>query len=130
MKFTDKMQLLKQGVSFAEIKELEMEEAAEIEASKKHPENEPKEPENEPKTPEVDKTTDADVKELKSALEVATKALEESKATIEKQKDELTKLNEDFTKLVNKQTVAEKTELTATDVMKELYNPDKKKEVN
>ena len=32
MKFTDKMQLLKQGVSFAEIKELEMEEAAEIEA--------------------------------------------------------------------------------------------------
>lgn len=130
MKFTDKMQLLKQGVSFAEIKELELEEAAEIEASKKHTDEGAKEPENEPKESEVDKTTNEDVKELKSALELATKALEESKATIEKQKDELTKLNEDFTKLVNKQTVAEKTELTATDVMKELFNPDKKKEVN
>lgn len=127
MKFTEKLQFIKSGATWAEIKQLEDQEAAEIEASKKKqvpdPANEtPKEPELEPESKEPNN-------ELLTALEAATKALEESKAVVAKQQDELAKLNEDFAKLNNKQTVAETHVDTAADVMKQLFKPETKKEV-
>lgn len=127
MKFTEKLQFIKSGATWAEIKQLEEQEAAEIEASKKKQEPDPaaeppKEGTEPPKEPEPNN-------ELLTALEAATKALEESKATITKQQDELTKLNEDFAKLNNKQTVAETHVDTAADVMKQLFKPETKKEV-
>lgn len=127
MKFTEKLQFIKSGATWAEIKQLEEQEAAEIESSKKKQEPEPaaeppKEPQNEPESKEPNN-------ELLTALEAATKALEESKTTITKQQDELAKLNEDFAKLNNKQTVAETHVDTAADVMKQLFKPETKKEV-
>lgn len=124
MKFAEKLQFIKAGASWSEIKKLEEQEAAEIADLKKKPEPTP-EPEPEP-TPEPDPTPEPKDKELISALEAANKALEESKATIAKQQDDLAKLNEQFATLNNKQTVAETHVDTAADVMKQLYKPDKK----
>lgn len=127
MKFTEKLQFIKSGATWAEIKQLEEQEAAEIEASKKKQEPDPAaEP---PKEPELEPESKEPNNELLTALEAATKALEESKATITKQQDELAKLNEDFAKLNNKQTVAETHVDTAADVMKQLFKPETKKEV-
>lgn len=120
MKFTEKLQFIKSGASWAEIKQLEEQEAAEIELSKKK-----QEPDLAAEPPKESEPNN----ELLTALEAATKALEESKATITKQQDELAKLNEDFAKLNNRQTVAETHVDTAADVMKQLYKPETKKEV-
>lgn len=134
MKFTEKLQFIKSGATWAEIKQLEEQEAAEIEASKKKqgpdPAAEPPKEGTEPPKEGTEPSKEPEPNnELLTALEAATKALEESKATITKQKDELAKLNEDFAKLNNKQTVAETHVDTAADVMKQLFKPETKKEV-
>lgn len=126
MKFSEKMLLLKQGATLADIKKLEEEEAAEIAESKNNSPDESnpgevKEPEKDPKTSEDDKS-------ILTALEAATKALEESKNVIQKQKDDLEAMNEKFLKLTNGQTVAETKTYTEKEVMQELFKPNKKEE--
>lgn len=126
MKFSEKMLLIKQGATLADIKKFEEEEAAEIAECKNNSPDESnpeevKEPEKDPKTSEDDKS-------ILTALEAATKALEESKNVIQKQKDDLEAMNEKFLKLTNGQTVAENTTYTEKEVMQELFKPNKKEE--
>ena len=82
--------------------------------------------------------------EKQKAAEEAAKANEEQKTTLESalemvkdletklsaKEDELTKLNEQFANITNKQTVSEQPPVkeTAADVMKQLFNIDKKEE--
>lgn len=103
-----------------EIKALEEQEAAE---AKEAPEAEAKE------APEATKTPEDVVP--KSALEAAQDMVKDLESKLSKKEDELTKLNAEFAKLNNKQTVADTpiTKQTSTDVMKELFHPNKNKEV-
>ncbi len=135
MKFSEKMLLLKQGATFADVKKMEEEEALEIAEGKKHEgepksqEGEPKSQEGEPKSQEGEpKSQEVDNKELLSALEAATLALEESKATIDKQKKDYELLNEEFLKLTNSQTVNDNVTKTGADVFAELFNNQSNKE--
>lgn len=125
MKFSEKMLLIKQGATLADIKKFEEEEAAEIAESKN---NSPDESNPEVKESEKDPKTSEDDKSILTALEAATKALEESKNIIQKQKDDLEAMNEKFLKLTNGQTVAENTIYTEKEVMQELFKPNKKEE--
>jgi len=134
MKFSEKMLLLKQGATFADVKKMEEEEALEIAEGKKHQDdvsnhqddvnnqqddaNNQHDANNQPK----------DSKELLSALEAATLALEESKATIDKQKKDYELLNEEFLKLTNSQTVNDNVTKTGADVFAELFNNQSNKE--
>ena len=121
MKFSEKMLLLKQGATFADVKKMEEEEALEIAEGKKHQDDangSQDDANNQPK----------DSKELLSALEAATIALEESKATIDKQKKDYELLNEEFLKLTNSQTVNDNITKTGADVFAELFNNQSNKE--
>ena len=120
MKFSEKMLLLKQGATFADVKKMEEEEALEIAEGKKHTD----EPEKQEDAPEKQE----DAKELLSALEAATLALEESKATIDKQKKDYELLNEEFLKITNSQTVNDNITKTGADVFAELFNNQSNKE--
>lgn len=114
MKYSEKMQLLLKGVKMDEIKALEEQEAAEAEV---------------PEEPEVPETPEDVVP--KSALEAAEGMVKDLESKLQTKEDELTKLNAEFAKLNNKQTVADTpiTKQTSTDVMKELFHPNKNKEV-
>ena len=121
MKFSEKMLLLKQGATFADVKKMEEEEALEIADSKKH--------QDDANGSQDDANNQhEDTKELLSALEAATLALEESKATIDKQKKDYEKLNEEFLKLTNSQTVNDNITKTGADVFAELFNNQSNKE--
>lgn len=125
MKFSEKMLLLKQGATFADVKKMEEEEALEIAEGKKHTDDSH---EDVPESQEDEKESHEDAKELLSALEAATLALEESKATIDKQKKDYEKLNEEFLKLTNSQTVNDNITKTGADVFAELFNNQSNKE--
>ena len=113
MKFSEKMLLIKQGATMAEIRKLEEEEAAEAAEV--------------PEVPEVPEESE-EKKEILSALEAANKALEESRNVIQKQKDELEALNEKFTVFANQQTITDPPAYTEKEVMQELFNSKKKEE--
>ena len=127
MKFSEKMLLLKQGATFADVKKMEEEEALEIAEGKKHVDD-PKSPEGDPKLTEGDPKLPEDANELLTALEAATLALEQSKVTIEQQKKDYEKLNEEFLKLTNSQTVNDNVTKTGADVFAELFNNQSNKE--
>ena len=116
MKFSEKMLLIKQGATMADIKKLEEEEAAEIAASKV----EVKE--------DIVVKEDPEKKEMLTALEASNKALEESKELLKKKDDDLAALNEKFTKLANQQTVVEPPAYTEKEVFEELFTASKKEE--
>ena len=115
MKYSEKMQLLLKGVKMDEIRALEEQEAAEAEEA--------------PEAPEVPEVPEDVVP--KSALEAAEGMVKDLESKLSMKEDELTKLNAEFAKLNNKQTVADTpiTKQTSTDVMKELFHPNKNKEV-
>jgi len=129
MKFSEKMLLIKQGATLADIKNLEEEEAAEIAEAKNHEgDNNQQDDANNPQSDgnnsqEVDNT-----KELLSALEAANLALEQSKATIEQQKKDYEKLNDEFLKLTNSQTVNDNVTKTGADVFAELFTNQTKED--
>lgn len=125
MKFSEKMLLLKQGATFADIKKMEEEEALEIAEGKKHTDDSH---EDAPESQENENESHEDSKELLSALEAATLALEESKVTIDKQKKDYELLNEEFLKLTNSQTVNDNITKTGADVFAELFNNQSNKE--
>lgn len=125
MKFSEKMLLLKQGATFADVKKIEEEEALEIAEGKKHVDDSQ---EDAPESQENENESHEDSKELLSALEAATLALEESKATIDKQKKDYELLNEEFLKLTNSQTLNDNITKTGADVFAELFNNQSNKE--
>ena len=118
MKYSEKMGLLTKGVSWAEIKELEKQEADEAEAAA----SEAKAAEEAKKTEEAKKAA-----ESKSALEAAQDMVKELESKLSAKEDELAKLNKQFTELNNKRTVVDKPEAkdSAADVMKQLFHPKK-----
>ena len=124
MKYSEKMGLLTKGVSWAEIKELEKQEAEEAEAAAK----EAKEVEEAKKAEDEAKKA----AESKSALEAAQEMVKELETKLSAKEDELNKLNKQFTELNNKRTVVDKPEAkdSAADVMKQLFHPKKEKEEN
>ena len=114
MKFSEKMLLIKQGATLADIKKLEEEEALELQETPEELKEVPEESEEK--------------KEILTALEAANKALEESRNIIQKQKDELEAMNEKFTIFANQQTITDPPAYTEKEVMQELFNPKKKEE--
>ena len=113
MKYSEKLQLLMKGVKMDEIKALEEQEAAEAleEAKAKEAEDE------------------ANAKKEQSALELAQSMIKDLEDKLEAKDDELTKLNLQFAELNNKQTIKEQPEKeTASDVISELFNRNKKEE--
>ena len=120
MKFSEKMLLIKQGATLADIKKLEEEEAAEIaEAKKNNPEDKKDNPEDKKDNPDDNKD------EILTALEAAKVALEEANKTNESLKRENEALNEKFISLTNKQTVKEEKPYTSAEVFDELFNNHK-----
>ena len=123
MKFSEKMLLIKQGATLADIKKLEEEEAAEIaEAKKNNPEDKKDNPEDKKDNPDDKKD------EILTALEAAKLALDEANKTNEKLKRDYEALNEQFIGLTNKQTVNNPKPYTANEVFDELFNNHKDKE--
>lgn len=121
MKFSEKMLLIKQGATMADIKKLEEEEALEIAATKEKSET----------TEDIvvdEEKEDPEKTEILTALEAANKALEESKELLKKKDDDLAALNEKFTKLTNQQTVVEPPAYTEKEVFEELFTASKKEE--
>lgn len=118
MKYSEKMELLAKGVKWAEIKELEAQEAEE---AKKEAEDAAKLAANE----EAKKAA-----EDKSALSAAQEMIKELETKLSAKEDELTKLNKEFADLNNKQTVKDEPEAkeSAADVMKQLFHPKSNKE--
>lgn len=123
MKFSEKMLLIKQGATMADLKKMEEEEAAEIAASKEKEQNEQEEKESDSNAELND-----DKKEILSALEAANLALTEAKSTIEKQKSDYEALNEKFLKFTNGQEQAEVKQYGGAEVFDELFNNHTKKE--
>lgn len=125
MKYSEKMQLLMKGVKLDEIKSLEEQEAAE-EAAKKAEEEAAKKAEEEA----AKKAEEEKKKQEQSALEAAQAMIKDLEVKLEAKEDELTKLNKQFVNINNKQTVKEepKHQPDASDVMKELFNPEKKED--
>lgn len=121
MKFSEKMLLIKQGATIADLKKLEEEEAAEIAESKLIEKDGNGEPD-----PDAELTDDK--KEILSALEAANLALAEAKSTMEKQKADYEALNEKFLKLTNAQPQAEVKQYGGAEVFDELFNNHSKKE--
>lgn len=134
MKFSEKMLLLKQGATFADVKKMEEEEALEIAEGKKHQDDvnnqqdDANNQQDDANGSQDDANNHQDDKELLTALEAATLALEESKATIDKQKKDYEKLNEEFLKLTNSQTLNDNVTKTGADVFAELFNNQSNKE--
>ena len=128
MKFSEKMMLLKQGATFADVKKMEEEEAQEIAEGKKHQDDANNQQDDANNHQDDANNQHKDDKELLTALEAATLALEQSKATIEQQKKDYEKLNEEFLKLTNSQTVNDNVTKTGADVFAELFNNQSNKE--
>lgn len=120
MKYSEKIDLLTKGVKWAEIKELEKQEAEEL-----------AEAEKEAQKKEAEETKPEEAND-KSALEAAQEMVKELETKLSAKEDELTKLNKQFTDLNNKRTVVEEPEAkeSAADVMKQLFHPTKEKEEN
>lgn len=125
MKYSEKMELLAKGVKWAEIKELEAQEAEELkkeaeDAAKLDAAEEAKKAAEEAKKAAEDK----------SALSAAQEMIKELETKLSAKEDELTKLNKEFANLNNKQTVKEEPEAkeSAADVMKQLFHPKSNKE--
>jgi len=118
MKYSEKMGLLTKGVSWAEIKELEKQEAEEAEAAE------------DAKAAEEAAEEAKKAAETKSALEAAQDMVKELETKLSAKEDELAKLNKQFTELNNKRTVLDEPEAkdSAADVMKQLFHPKKEKE--
>ena len=118
MKYSEKIDLLTKGVKWAEIKELEKQEAEELAL--------------EAKEAEAKKAEEAEAKEAneKSALEAAQEMVKELETKLSAKEDELAKLNKQFTELNNKRTVVDEpvTKDSAADVMKQLFHPKVKEE--
>lgn len=118
MKYSEKIDLLTKGVKWAEIKELEKQEAEELAL--------------EAKEAEAKKAEEAEAKEAneKSALEAAQEMVKELETKLSAKEDELTKLNKQFTELNNKRTVVEEPEAkdSAADVMKQLFHKVKEEQ--
>lgn len=116
MKYSEKIDLLKNGVKWSEIKELEKQEAEEAAAAAEAE-----------KQKEAEEAAENEAKE-KTALEAAQEMVKELETKLSVKEDELKKLNDDFAKINNKQTVVETPEVkeSAADVMKELFKPNKK----
>lgn len=112
MKYSEKMSLLLKGVKMDEIRALEAEEAAELEAATKETADESKTDNNE---------------DMKTALESAKKMIEDLEAKLSAKDDENKKLNDALADINNKQTLAEagNKQATAADVMKELFKSKK-----
>lgn len=126
MKYSEKMGLLTKGVSWAEIKELEKQEAEEAKASEDAKAAEEAKKAEEAKAAEEAKKA----AESKSALEAAQDMVKELETKLSAKEDELAKLNKQFTELNNKRTVVDEPEAkdSAADVMKQLFHPKKEKE--
>lgn len=118
MKYSEKMQLLMKGVKLDEIKALEEQEAKEAaeEAAKKAEDDAAKKAEED--------------NEIKSALELAQSMIKDLEGKLEAKEDELSKLNKQFADINNKQTVKDEPihQPDASDVMKELFKPEKKED--
>ena len=117
MKSSEKIGLLLKGVKMEEIKQLEAEEAKEVEEAAAAS-----------KTTEVPVAkTEESNEEIKSALESAKQMLEDLEAKVNAKDDEIKKLNDALADLNNKQTIAEKpTKVdSAADVMQQLFKPKK-----
>lgn len=114
MKASEKIQLMLKGTKMEDIKALEEQEEKEAaEEAARLQEEEKKEEEKE-----------------NTALEAALNLVNELESKLETKEDELTKLNNEFVKLTNKQTIIEEPDnYSASDVMKELFHPNKTKEV-
>ena len=122
MKASEEIGLLLKGVKPSEIAALKEKEAAEAEEERKAAEAAAAE--------EAKKKEEQDKSE-KSALETAQELVKDLESKLSAKEDELTKLNAEFAKLNNKQTVTETPpeKPSGADVFKELFHPDKKKEV-
>lgn len=117
MKYSEKIQLLMKGVKFDQIKELEAEEAMELEEANAEESQEDEENIQE---------HEAESSEVKTALELAQSMIKDLEGKLEAKDDELANLNQQFATLNNKQTVAdEPKQEDASDVMKQLFNNKK-----
>lgn len=128
MKFSEKLLLIKAGATLADIKKLEEEEAAEIEAAKNHDEDKNNQDDDKKSSDDEKNSSDDEKKELLSALEAANLALEQSKNALEAKTKDYEKLNEEFLKLTNSQTVNDNVTKTGADVFAELFNNSTKEE--
>lgn len=118
MTVKEKIQLLTNGVKWAQVQELEEQEKLEIEAEAANSEEE------ESKEQPEEKPTIEDVLLMIKELQTEKEDLQSQIAT---KNDEVAKLNEDLVKINNHQTVAEQpVKETGADVFKELFHPDKK----
>lgn len=123
MKYSEKMQLLLKGVKMSEIADLEKQEAEEQEAASAAAASES---EGIHEGNDSDNTTE---EETKTALQAALLAVKDLEGKLSAKEDELTKLNKQFADLNNKQTILDNPpkKPDASDVFKELFNPDKNK---
>lgn len=128
MKFSEKLLLIKAGATLTDIKKLEEEEAAEIEASKNHDEDKNNQDDEKNSSDDEKNSSDDEKKELLTALEAANLALEQSKNALDAKTKEYEKLNEEFLKLTNSQTVNDNVTKTGADVFAELFNNSTKEE--
>lgn len=120
MTVKEKIQLLTNGVKWAQVQELEEQEKleveAEAEAAKSKEEESKEQPEKQPTIEDV----------LLMIKELQTEK-EDLQSQIAAKNDEVTKLNEDLVSINNHLTIAEQpVKETGADVFKELFHPDKK----
>lgn len=118
MTVKEKIQLLTNGVKWAQVQELEEQEKLEIEAAaaKGNEEESKEQPEKQP--------TIEDVLLMIKELQTEKEDLQNQIAT---KNDEVAKLNDDLATINNHQTVAEQpVKETGADVFKELFHPNKK----
>ena len=115
MTVKEKIQLLTNGVKWAQVQELEEQEKLEAEAAKG---------EEETKEQPEEKPTIEDVLLMIKELQTEKEDLQSQIAT---KNDEVAKLTVDLVSINNHQTVAEQpVKETGADVFKELFHPDKK----
>lgn len=113
MKYSEKLQLLLKGVKMDEIKDLEAEEQAELDAAAGDPEKDDPAPDDVP----------PDNSEALAAAQDMVKELETKLAATQ---DELTKLNSEIAAINNRATQAEEApKYDASAVFSELFNKNK-----
>lgn len=117
MKYSDKLALLLKGVRMDDIKTLEAEEAAEMEAEKEKSEK------TEEETEDNEKKSDNT-----EALKAAESMVRELETKLASTQDELTKLNAEIVAINNRTTQSkELPKYEAADVFKELFNKKEEK---
>lgn len=117
MTVKEKIQLLTNGVKWAQVQELEEQEKLEIEAAAAKGNEE--ESTEQPEQPTIE-----DVLLMIKELQTEKEDLQNQIAT---KNDEVAKLNDDLATINNHQTVAEQpVKETGADVFKELFHPNKK----